>query len=264
MATLAMMKQAARRMARRAVRPATVIALAAGLAGCMDTEGKVQFHPDGAVTLTARLVFDKEMEDVFAFAQQMARLSTDPGTAALGAGVCGSVEAAAAGAPPGVALTARQAVEGDRLVCEIQLRAQSSPKEELNANDVLIITDGKEPRQKDIRIDFEKLPDLSELFREEFAEQMKQTGAISPDATSRDIEELAERGKKAIVAVTAMFARNRYLEIAVEGERVVASSSEVAQDGRTVKLRMTYAELVDVLLKPEARKGRKYFAVIAY
>jgi hypothetical protein len=264
MATLAMMTQAALRMVRRAVRPATVVALAAGLAGCLDTESRIQFQPDGAVTVTARLVFDREMEDVVAFIEQMARLSPEPGTAALGGGVCAAVEAGAAGAPPGVAVTARQSVEGNRLVCEIAVRAPMDPKHEVNAQDVLIISNGQEPRQKDIRIDFEKLPDLSALFTDEFAEQMKQNGTISPDATSRDIEELAERLKKAIVAVTAMFARDRYLEIAIAGERVVSSNGDVAQDGRSVKLRMTYAELVDVLLKPEARKGRKHFAVIAY
>jgi hypothetical protein len=100
---------------------------------------------------------------------------------------------------------------------------------------VLIISDGTRPRQKDIRLDFEKLRDVSALLTEGFVEQMKQNNTFSPDVTDRDIEELSERMKKAIVAVTAMFARNRYVEIAIEGAQIVETSGETAKDGRSVK-----------------------------
>jgi hypothetical protein len=44
----------------------------------------------------------------------------------------------------------------------------------------------------------------------------------------------------------------------------VETSGETAKGGRSVILRMTYAELVDVLLKPKSRTGRRFSAVIAY
>ena len=55
--------------------------------------------PDGAIIITSRLSFDKEMQDVVAFAEHLARLNPNPEAAIVAAGLCSALNMANDGRP---------------------------------------------------------------------------------------------------------------------------------------------------------------------
>jgi hypothetical protein len=240
--------------------PITVI-----LTGCMDMENALRFE-SGSVVLTSRFVFDKEMEDVFGYLEYVARLSKNPEAAVLTTGVCASLGVAGASAPEGTTITSRQYKEGDHLVCELRVRAKelSGEAQNIAGLDFFTITDNAKLRQKQLNIDFEKLPDISPFLMAGLTEQAKQNPDFAGSLSNRDMVELLERTKRAMIAATVMAARGRYVDFSVSGARIVETDGKIAGDGRSAKLRMTYAELAEILLNPEARHNKRFFAVVAY
>jgi hypothetical protein len=250
--------------ARHACAAAALIAVTL-LGGCLDVENAIKFESNGGVQLTSRMAFDKEMDDVLAYVEYIARLSKNPEAATVSTGLCSAVSVAGAQAPPDIQLTSRQFVEQNRLVCEIRVRAKelSNEAQNLGGLDFFTIEDNASARQKTLRIDFEKLPDLSPFLMVGVMEQFKKSPDLAQNLSNREAFELLERTKKAFKAMTAMTLRNRYVELTVNG-RILETDGQFSPDGKSAKLRLTYEELVDILLTPEARKGRKFSVVVAY
>jgi hypothetical protein len=50
----------------------------------------------------------------------------------------------------------------------------------------------------------------------------------------------------------------------VRAPRIVAVEGAAARDATSARFRLTFAELVDLLLRPEARRGRRMAVTVAY
>lgn len=160
----------------------------------------------------------------------------------------------------------RQFKDNDRVVCEVKLRMREVPPEFRNVGgrDVFTIEDNGVARQKTVRLDFDKLPDPSPDIMQQAIEQLRKAPDFSHDIPNGDVLTLVEKTKKAIIAATTMTLRNRYIDLSVAGGRIVDTDGLISADGRSARLRMTYAELVAVILDAQARKGRKFFVTVAY
>jgi hypothetical protein len=244
---------------------ACFLAITAILGGCMDLENTLRLE-SGAVTVTSRMVFDKEMEDVFAYIEYVAGISKNPDAAIVSSGLCASLGVAGASAPEGTTITSRQYKEQDRLVCEVRVRTRNLPEElqNLGGLDFFTITENPQLRQKTLVIDFEKLPDLSPFLMAGMVEQIKKNAEFSETVSNKDMVELMGRTKTALIAIATMGARGRYVEFAVTGARIIETDGKISDDGRSARLRMTYAELVEMLLNPSARRGKKFFVTVAF
>jgi hypothetical protein len=242
------------------------LAAAFCLGGCVDLENTMLFESDGGVTLVSRLVFDKEMEDLTSYVEFLARLSNNRDAVVLTSGVCKAISSSAIRLPPGVQLASRQFKANDHLVCEVRMRTHELPPELRNAagHEFFTIEDDAAARQKTVRLDFDKLPDPSPDIMRQALEQMRKSPDFSANISNGDLLTLVEKTKKAAIALTQMTLRDRYIELAVAGGRVVDTDGEIAADGRSARIRMTYAELVAALLDPQARKGHKFFVTVAY
>ena len=222
---------------------ACFVAITAILACPWISRARCDFE-SGAVTVTSRMMFDKEMEDVFAYIEYIAGISKNPDAAIVSTGLCASLGVAGASAPEGTTITSRQYKEQDRLVCEVRVRTRNLPEElqNLGGLDFFTITENPQLRQKTLVIDFEKLPDLSPFLMAGMVEQMKKNAEFSETVSNKDMVELMGRTKTALIAIATMGVRGRYVEFAVTGARIIETDGKISDDGRSARLRMTYGE----------------------
>jgi hypothetical protein len=234
--------------------------------GCLDLENTVHFEGDGGVTLVSRMVFDREMEDVVGYVEYLATLSRNPNTASLGNGVCAGLAHAGDKLSPDVTLTTQQSKENDRLICEIRLHTRELPQplRDMSSPNFFTVEEDRSTREITLTFDVEKLPDVSGPMLAGVMEQLAKNPDFAGRISDQQSAELLERTKKVILAVTKMSLRGRYVQVSVAGGRILATDGKVSDDGRSATFRMTYAELVETLLQPEARKGRKMFVTLSY
>lgn len=242
--------------------------LAAGLsclalAGCLDVEQDIAFQGDGTATITARVAFDREAEEVYAAVEAAARLSGDPTLAAAASGgFCspGMTQALPGGVPATLEVAKR--IEGTRVICEVRKSGVQLTPEMVDPLGLGVVTYARRgPRQLDVALDLEKLPDLTPFLMTYLLDELQKRPEVR-NATRAGVYDLTEKIKRAATAMTAMAMRDRYVQLTVSAPRIVASTGVSARDAHSARLRLTFAELVDLMTRPEARRGRR-FAVTA-
>lgn len=234
------------------------------LAGCLDVEQDVSFNTDGTATVTARLAVDKEMEDVYAAAEALAKLSPDPKLAALAAGVC-SQAAIEAARPANPNVTARRFLAGDRSICEVRKSAVELSPDKVDPLGLGIMTMTRTgPREMDIALDLARVPDITPLLMLALVGELQKRPEFQSGVPDSEMTALTEKLKRGVTALTTVAMRNRYVQVTFEAPRIVAAEGAVSNDGKRARFRLSYAELADLVLKPEARRGKRYRVAVAY
>lgn len=251
--------------ARRLAVVVLVLLGAMPLAGCYDIEGELRVNADSSGNVILRVAFEREMEHIFAAMEAMAKHSPDANAALFSTGICNGANAAGAQLPPEAQFVARQFVEGDRFVCDFRLRLPTIDPKVANPDGLDIFTfRAAGPRQWDITLDFEKMPDLSVPMMLGLMEMVnKQTGGSTP-LSAPDLIALAEKMKRGSLALTRLGMRNHYIDLRIVAPRVLSSQGAYMADATSARFRLSFVEFVDMLLRPEARSGRRFHVVVAY
>lgn len=243
-------------------RIAAVTGLTLGLAGCFDIEQRLTFDPAGTATMEVSLHFDRAMEDVVTLLEAYAQFS--PEAEKFKGGVCAAAQRfAEADTTNKVPLQAKQFQSGDRFVCQFRINLGDPAR--------LVTSDPKDPvevtalfgkHRYRLSVDMSKIPDFStEALAELSAALKEQFPHTLPEG---GLAELWAKHLNAALAMTRILMPNRYVQFTVAAPRILDSNGTLAANGESVSFRLTFAEITALALDANARKDKKFFAVIEY
>ena len=243
---------------------------ALGLSACLDLEAGLAVKPDGMAHVEATARLDPEMQDVFGFVEAVAQIRPEVAVFTRN-GLCPALEFAAA-LNPDVKLNVRskQGVERDRFFCAFDIEVGGAdeilrplpPDAPVSQLGIAKLT-REGARRVRLEIDLGAIPDFSPQLMEEFARGfLKGVGASGPPPPPDAMERFSRLSKAAAASVTKLILRDRYLELSVSAPRIVQTNGVTS--GQKVSFRWPWTEIVDLALKAEARRGKRYFVVLEY
>jgi hypothetical protein len=213
------------------------------------------------------------MADVFSFVEAFAELG--PQTEPLKKGVCNAVAEIAASNPAAQPynLRGKQGLTGQgegQFFCTVGADVGTITKmAELAAQDptgaVKVAEVG--PRRYSVTLDLGALPpmDTAELIK---MGALTQAGALAqpgqPPPSPEVISNLADKSVAALVSMNNIIMRGHYVDLAIAGRKIIETNGQVSPDGTTARFRMSAEEFMNILMKGEARQGKKFFAVVEY
>lgn len=158
-----------------------------------------------------------------------------------------------------------QFVDGDRFVCDLCFRVPNIDPKVANPDGLDIFTfRAAGPRQWEITLDLDKMPDLSVPMMLGLVEMVNKQTVGSTPLTAPDLVALTEKMKRAALAVTRLGVRNHYIDFRVVAPRVVSSQGAYTSDATSARFRLSFVELMDMLLRPAARSGRRFQVVVGH
>jgi hypothetical protein len=123
------------------------------------------------------------------------------------------------------------------------------------------------PRRYSVTLDLGALPpiDTAELIK---MGALTQAGALSqpgkPPLSPEVISNLADKYAAAMISMNDIIMRGHYVDLAIAGRKIIETNGQVSADGTTARFRMSAEEFMKVLMKGDARQGKKFFAVVEY
>jgi hypothetical protein len=251
--------------------PALVGSLAAiGLSACLDIEAGLAVKPDGMAHVEATARLDPEMQDVFGFVEAVAQIRPEVGVFTRN-GLCPALEFAAA-LNPEMKLNVRgkQGLEQDRFFCAFDIEVGGAddilrplpPDAPASQLGIMRLT-REGARRVRLEVDLGAIPDFTPQLMEEFArEYMRGMGLSRPPPLPDAMERFTRLSKAAAASVTKLVLRDRYLELSVSAPRIIQTNGVTS--GQKVAFRWPWTEIVDLALKAETRRGKRYFVVFEY
>ena len=263
------------RRTQRCARAAAMGLAAVTLAGCYDMEYKLSIRDSGVTAVDIDLRSDAEMAELFGVAEAFAEMT--PQTAALKDGLCNAVPQLAGLNPAAVTYNVRgkQGMEpgqgsASQFFCTVGADVGTIGKlSELAMQDPTGAISVKEsgPRRYAVTIDLAAVPaiDTSELIKMGLLAQSSQlTGPGRDPLKPEVISNLADKGVAALLSINRIIMRGHYVTLAISGRKIIETNGQVSPDGTTARFRMTAEEFMNVLMKGDARQGKKFTAVVEY
>lgn len=252
-------------------RVAAVALISLGLTGCYNVDATVTFKGDGTSAVTSRLDFPRDAVHVANFYKAIMELRPETNKF-FNDGLCHSVEKLAAINPNQTFdLKAREYTTDERFGCGFLYEAGDSAalidkiQQALGGSDTVLKIEQIAPRRARIEIDFNNMPDLSQMMP-----GLIMLGAMKYGGPNQGLPNMAAVGKitkayaEAALAMARMSAPNNHLQLAIKARRVIETNG--VQDGDLVKFRWSWEEFTRLMVKPaEGRAESKvYYAVIDY
>lgn len=265
---------AGRGAAHRGMRTVAAILVTASLGACYDTEYKLTVRDNGSTAVDVEIRSDADMAEVFGIFEAFSELS--PQAEPLKKGVCNAVAELAAANPAAQALNLRgkQGVTSGQtsgqFFCSIGADVGSiTAMAQLATQDPTGAVDVKEvgPRTYSVTLDLAALPpmDTAELIK---MAALTQAGALSqpgrPPLSPEVISNLADKSVAALLSVNRIIMRGRSVNLSISGRKIVETNGKVSPDGTTAVFSMSAEEFLDMLMKGDARQGKKFVAVVEY
>lgn len=247
------------------------------LAGCYDMEYKLSIRDSGVTAVDVDLRSDAQMADLFAVAEAFAEMG--PQTAALKDGLCNAVPQLAGMNPAAVTYNVRGKQGVDRggqggtdgkFFCAVGADVGTIGKlAELSMQDPTGAVSVKEagPQRYAVTIDLAAIPaiDTSELIKMGLLAQSGQlTGPGREPLKPEVISNLADKGVAALLSLNRIIMRGHYVSLAISGRKIIETNGEISPDGKTARFRLTAEEFLNMLMKGDARQGKKFSAVVEY
>lgn len=252
-------------------RIAALVLMSVGLAGCYNVDATVTFKDDGTAAMTGRLDFPRDAVHVAEFYKAIMALRPET-KKYFDEGLCHSVEKLVALNPhQNVDLKTREYTTDDRFGCGFLHEAGDSAvlvdkiQQALGSSDTVLTIEQLAPRRARIELDFNKMPDFSQMLPGLImlgAMQYGGPGQGLPDMAA--VDKISKAYAEAALAMARMSASNNHLQLAIKARRVIETNG--VKDGNLVKFRWSWEEFVRLMVKPsEGRSEAKvYFAVIDY
>lgn len=250
------------------VAAAAVVSL--GLAGCYNVDATITFKDDGSSAVTSRLDFPRDAVHVANFYKAIMALKPET-SRYFDDGLCHAVEKLAATNPQQpVDLKTREYTTDKRFGCGFLYEAGDSAvlidklQNGLGATGVVKI-EPLAPRRVRIEIDFNNMPDLSQMMPGLIMLGVMKYGGPSQGLPNMAaIDKISKAYAEAALAMARMSAPNSHLQFAIKARRVVETNGE--QDGDLVRFRWSWEEFIRLMVKPtEGEPTTKvFYAVVDY
>lgn len=258
-------------VSRAACRLAALVLMAIGLAGCYNVDTTVTFKADGTAAMTGRLDFPRDAVYVAEFYKAI--MALQPATKQyFDEGLCHSVEKLAALNPhQNFDLKTREYTTDARFGCGFLHEAGDSAalvdklRQALGGGDSVLSIEQLAPRRARIELDFNKMPDFSQMLPGLIMLGAMQYGGPNqglPDMAA--VDRISKAYADAALAMARMSAPNNHVQLAIKARRVIETNG--IKEGDLVRFRWSWEEFVRLMVKPS--KGRSeakvYFAIIDY
>jgi hypothetical protein len=264
------------RVAIRCARLAIALCLALAplaLAGCYDMEYKLSIRDDGTTAVDIDLRSDADMAEIFGIFEAFSELG--PQAAALKDGVCNAMPQLAALNPAAQTynLRGKQGLstgEGGKFFCTIGADVGTIGKlAELATQDPTgaVVVKESGPKTYTVTIDLSAVPaiDTAEVIKMGLLAQSGQLAGPGRDPPRPEvISDIADKSVAALLSINRIIMRGRHVDLAISGRRIVETNGQVSPDGKTARFRLTAEEFMGILMKGDARQGKKFHAVVEY
>lgn len=250
---------------------AAVSLVGLGLAGCYNVDATVTFKDSGTAAVTSRLDFPRDAEHVANLYKAIMELRPDT-SEIFNEGLCHAVEKMAAKNPQtSIDLRAREYTTENRFGCGFLYEAGDSAilvdkiKQSLGNSDTPIKIEQLAPRRARIEIDFNKMPDLSQMMPGLIMLGAMKYGGPSQGLPNMEaVSKISKAYAEAALAMTRMSAPNNHLQLTIKARKVVETNG--VREGELVKFRWSWEEFIRLMVKPTEGKSESkiYYAVIDY
>lgn len=245
--------------------------LSLGLAGCYNVDATIAFKNDGTSAVTSRLDFPRDAVHVANFYKAIMALKPET-SRYFEDGLCHAVEKLAAVNPQQpVDLKTREYTTDDRFGCGFLYEAGDSAvlvdklQNGLGSTDGVVKIEPLAPRRARIEIDFNKMPDLSQMMPGLIMlGVMKYGGPGQGLPNMAAIDKISKAYAEAALAIARMSAPNNHLQLAIKARRVIETNGE--QDGDLVRFRWSWEEFVRLMVKPTEGQptSKVFYAIVDY
>jgi len=242
-----------------------------GLAGCYNVDATVTFKDDGTAAVTSRLDFPRDAEHVANLYKAIMELKPET-SKFFNDGLCHSVEKLAALNPQkSFDLRAREYTTDTRFGCGFLYEAGDSAilidkiKQSLGSADSVLKIEQLAPRRARIEIDFNNMPDISQMMPGLIMLGAMKYGGPSQGLPNMEaVNKISKAYAAAALAMTRMSAPNNHLQLTIKARKIVETNG--VREGNLVKFRWSWEEFTRLMVKPTEGKpeSKIYFAVIDY
>lgn len=252
-------------------RTAVVVLAGVAVAGCYNVDATVTFRDDGTAAMTSRLDFPRDAEHIANFYKAL--MQVQPQTQKFfDEGLCQSVEKFAAMSPRNtIDLKAREYTTDTRFGCGFIYEAGDSAalidkgQQSLGAGSNVLKIEPLAPRRARVEIDFNNMPDLSQMMPGFIMLGAMKYGAPGQGLPNMEaVNKVTEAYAEAALAMARMSAPNNHLRLAIKARRVIETNG--VQEGNLVKFEWSWEEFTRLMVKPKDGQpsSKVYYAVIEY
>lgn len=251
---------------RHAMRWLAAGALAVSLSACLDGETTLTVDPDGKSRVDYVMSFDKDAEDIFAFVKAMGDVAPEAAMLKLGACPAASMLPAVVPEFKGFKITGSEYKTDTSYACKIgfdvgpiaEFTSLVSKFDKTGMYEVKEVA----PRRYMIAIDYAKMPSMEEILKEVARKQ--QATPVPNQPPPEVMEKVTQSSVKAGVALVRLMAKNRKSDMVIRAGEIIESNGTIAPDKKSVRFSMTTEEAINLMFKPEERKGKRFYAVVQY
>lgn len=252
---------------RHATRLMAAGAVAVGLTACLDGETSLIVDPDGKVRIDYVMSFDKDAEDVFALLKALGDVAPEAAMLKLGACPAASMLPALVPEFKGYKITGSEHKTANSYVCKIgfEVGPVADFKALISKIDQWGMYDVREvgPRRYMVALDYSKMPEMSEMMKEAIRKQ-QQAAPMADQPNPKVMEKITERSIKAGVALVRLMAKDRKSDMVIASGEIIESNGQIAPDKKSVRFSMTTEEAIALMFNSEARKDKRFYAVVQY
>lgn len=234
--------------------------------GCFDVDQTVVVKADSSVALDTAVQFDSEVEDIAAFFEEFGSISKD--AEMMKDGLCGAFQNATKDQPPpGASVTSKQFTIGGKFVCQVRVAMDNASSLETDAalGSILQVKNVGERRVL-VSLNLSNIPDFAEAAKQGMVQSMLSDPNL-PGAQSMPpdkIDTIWKKAQTASTAATRLFLRDRKLSITLQAPRIVETNGTLDAAQGKVTFSFPFTDLVEMLMVPEKRKDKNFFAVLEY